>query len=79
MTYVLTSEQRELAVQLLGEGVVTVPDLARKLKVTRQSLLQLAERRGLRELSKIRARYVRRLWEEAMEEVRAEGNSGRSA
>jgi len=66
MTYVLTKAERDLAVELLCEGIVTVSDLARELDVSRQSIQQLAERRGLDNLLKIRARYVKELWNRRM-------------
>ena len=66
MTYALTEAERDLAVELLSEGVVTVPELAKELDVSRQSLQQLAERRGLYGLLKIRAKFVKELWYEEL-------------
>ena len=62
----LTDAERDLAVKLLRQGHATVGELAQLLGVTRQSLQQLADRRGLKgEVVKIREAYLKQMWKRA--------------
>jgi len=63
----LTDLERDLAVKLLREGRATVGELAQILGVARQSIQQLANRRGLEgEIGKIRMDYLRKMWKRTL-------------
>jgi len=59
---VLTHQERTVLIELLRNGEATVAELANVAGVSRQSLQQYANKRGLWNMRELREKYVQNLW-----------------